>query len=470
MSVFSINRQDPKHPDLSLISLILNNPTKIKINTLAVQLFQESMSAQQCDYKFFNCFWNQNPERVGMPLSRVCVVIVCQKLGGLGDLAFSIKMKDVLFQALPKKCEVTLHPYSSSELNAFKEFRPIPFIEPMEMAIYKAAKFPTLVLNGPVLTHKLPINQTANTTIWNLLEYSWGNNSKDYYKQEGTLYVTGLREGELGIFCDEELYQNQKALTKKGKENDPELIHNLDQDLLRALLLQKKNSHLYFGYTANQGRILNFILALIQNHQNDSTDIDICLVSKKFSNYSFFDYSLEKILKDKKLEAYGVKNFEIWEFDNESMNFSLNFQLETGITQGKKVRVIILNKLNRQDFRKMIVAAKSPILVTGNQSLSETNSAGKAIIYDVMPHTENLKRRLEELTAFMPSIAAKKAATVWGLMKSDWHDSKTIEAVKLTLDPEVRRCFRLLSRHIYKKHNLGKRMIKMVIEHFFSKK
>jgi len=364
---------------------------------------------------------------------------------GLGDLMFAIRTVEVLKSKLPSDIEVCLYPISRYEEESLNSLHEIPSYEKLDTLFQKAAsKRPLLILHGPITSKEVPIKESETVKILNMSEYSC-RRGKDI---AGEQIAVGPGKGELGIYCDEFLYKNMCQPETEGVDTDRLKIALLKDTALQELLFGNPESKIYFGYSSNGCKVLEFTLDTITSQREKKENLDICIVHRETS---FFDRLSRNIFNLSYLQEKGISSLEIWKPGNSS-NYEKTLTLENKDVDGKTVRIFLPKRLNHDDFINMLIASQPHVLVTGDQSLTEAISAGKIIWYDVPGHKGMLNRNLIRLAETLENPLAAQ------FLKEGEKSSE------LKNNPLLKDSFRELSHLIYKDHNLGVNLAERTIK------
>lgn len=397
---------------------------------------------------------------------KAAVRIIAQKhweSQGFGDLMFAIRLYAILKKSLSEMIEVTLHPFSEEEEQAFKRLRAIPPHSPLKDLADKINDLPTLMIHGPVLLKALPFKSSETTAIWNIHEYSTlGLQHQDL---EGTVYYSGPANDELGILFDEDLYEKMSALQRDGKRADPDRISMLQDEHLKELLLQNKDA-LYFMCYSHTEKVGLFAQAIMLLNESDlDCDIIVNARSKKFYSELISRFCYECTGKEirskiagsedlKKMDLFkeilpfhNIKSFEVWHRkDSRDYKNVLSFETSSS-TAKKRIRLIGVPFLDHPDFKNLLMATQPLVMITGDQSLGEAISAKKVILYDLPAHKRTLWKNLVEQAKILDNPAA-----------ADVLENGLKRRYRIANMHEAEESFRMLSDKLYQNHNMGKKI------------
>lgn len=152
------------------------------------------------------------------------------------------------------------------------------------------------------------------------------------------------------------------------------------------------------------------------------------------------------------LKKRGIGHFEMWK-STETNGFEKIYDLDTKISAGKTVRIFFISKIDHDDFINLLIASQPFVIVTGDQSLSEALSATKIIQYKPPGHKDVLCRNLKDLCLTLNNKAAAE----------NFNGQGFVSAEKVGT-PEMKESFRQLADVIYKDHNLGKNITRLIME------
>ncbi len=389
-------------------------------------------------------------------VGNLCVVV--QKhvsCDGCGDELFAIKLFDVLRRSFSESFNVSIHPLRDFEAVHLQKIDSTLPLEPLEMVAQKAAQLPTLVFHGPDLSRKgvrdeeepiLPDVIFERAFVRHLEEYSLGKMGLAKHRSfhlKGKLCETGIGLGKWGIFTDKELFKTMSEIYKSGKTCNPELIGELIDGNLRAIL--DSNRDIFLGYSKQFFDQICFTYAALDTTKRD---VDICIPSLLSES---FVREFQRWFKDDVLVEKGICSIEILYRENKGDSFVLKIKsASANVPAGKNVRIIFCPHLDHRDILRLLAISQALTLPTRDQSFSEEISAAKIVLYDIPAHKRGLAEEARQICA-----------------DSDWNEAELFfrlysdcvpSYVAVLEDPARRKIahdqFQLLSRRILSCHSL----------------
>lgn len=202
----------------------------------------------------------------------------------------------------------------------------------------------------------------------------------------------GCHKGALGI-------QISNSLKRYGFEK-PSGLNNLNEvdAVLKETILQGQTSQqfdlshrLYLGYSSTIQASLSYIGAVCYLNQNNSKHI-ICIVPNlKTSSYDFKNLKSEL---ESTVCATGVGSIEYISY---ALGTSVKTDQKTECSSASKKLTLIYGPINRQDLKRILMASEKEILVTGDQSFTESVSANKSWIYETRGHKTALAKEIQTI-------------------------------------------------------------------------
>lgn len=401
----------------------------------------------------------------------ICVVAErCSEDKGLGDLAFCSKLFHILNTSFSPSIEVSVHPISEREKENAQVFNLCDHYQKIEKVKDLSSKMPTLILHGPVLQKDIEVGTYAE--IWDITEYSFNSDYLSNLKRKKIR--TGLGTDEMGIFFDLALYNEMEILEKTGKDCNPEKIENLkDCNLKKCILgdkstkLYEKSSKLFFAYSHHNITSLKYLCKVLEIEANHEENLDICYLGKNHEK-DFFVKQCECFLSEETIECEIVK----WNSERDQQT-TLFKQESKNKNSRKKIRIILIDKVDHTDFTNLLIASQPFVLITGDQSLGAALSMGKIIDSDWPEHKSKLKQNLVNLASQLPDQMAAhyisppsfKTGSNKGVFtnleaNNFFGDNENWKAqLELLKNPMLKTSFRKLAKKIHKKYNLEKNII-----------
>ncbi|MBS0656219.1 MAG: hypothetical protein JSR46_10610 [Verrucomicrobia bacterium] len=373
-------------------------------------------------------------------IQKPLVGIVAERYGvpdGIGDLLFAQKMEKIIEDRFGGDVKVLLVARSDYEATSFADLKePVSTHSLTELPeeIQKAEK--SLLIHGPVPKSPLPPELSIHAKVWDINEYSTTYTSAE--SQIETLH-SGLGEGELGIFCDAQLYKEMKELEKRGLPFDRQKLKEISNDKLRDIVGQKSDRELFFAYAHDYNSLTSFMKQTMESHP-DVKNIDFVCMGNAL------DEDELKAVTARFKEAGSV---ELCFVNEPEKNRTLTLKPESDV----RVRVIFPGSVNHADFIRLLQGSNPEVLVTGDQSLTEAISSGKVIHYEVAGHKRGLDRNLSSLAAKLNN------KTVQAFLSANKTGADRVEALK---NPELHRGFRELADYIWINYNLEEEIVQRV--------
>lgn len=374
--------------------------------------------------------------------------IICKEEKGFGDIMFCYKVYKTFIDYLPRCVEVSISPGSAKEERKLQILCPDIPLMPIAEVIRRIEQLPTLVIDGPVAFGGLPISKSRSIDIWHIGEYSRYDIPTSSKNQK--YVVSGPGEGELGIFMEEDLYQEGRVLYQAHKSSDPTRLHFLKNLQLRDLL-KDSGSKLYFGYASRGGANIRiqFVEDIFRREITHPSNIDICIIWPYCISIDGFVEAIEDLCK--------VFNLSV-EFWRPPSSEDPSLSLEKSYMIGpRKVRIFIPESLDHADFQSLLRASDPYTLITGDESLSEALALGKIILYEVLPHKKRLASNLIQLSQRMGLKKVEQLLTRKDTEISGYKEPLNKEFLD---DPDLKKEIRVLVDFLYEERNLAKNLIK----------
>jgi hypothetical protein len=224
---------------------------------------------------------------------------------------------------------------------------------------------------------------------------------------QSTILETGLGGERVGIFIDEELLQYSRSSLAQSSEGRISLLHGMrDQALVqrmisgRSLVEYDQQQDLYLAYAAKiydyktfDATIpesgLHFSLLVAAAQRESRKDIDIVFVNgtRPEGYYLSWIQSCVKYFENSNIQTIIISSTDKPEII-----------CQTHCTSGKKLRILIQDRLNHEDMKILIKASDPLCLITGDQSCGEAISANKKFVYETLTHKTTFYLGLREMS------------------------------------------------------------------------
>lgn len=406
--------------------------------TLGIGLAASGLAIGTC----YKLFWQKRTPRPFNTLDQIQIPekffirLVVNQNFGFGDVVCGINTLKFLKKVCPNADILMV-------TDALKDAQTIAPPELKEFITHRIKEaslpeLPTLVIQIPTLSKKIPFSLTQRMTLWKIGEYSFegvsfnepsfigasSNQSKNVRNMQ-----SGLRKNEMGIFINEKLrrFAERKRLLGPAAvlELKKEQLEKIEQPFLKSLLMERPNANLYYGYVFSFWTAYNFLMTCVAKEKENSTDIDVYIPSKRLLDSEFLRRlnCTVKHFKKEFIDA-GVCDFELItaELKSESIEITKILDSETkeyegDQNKGKKLRLIISDSISQRDVKRLNKASENFTCCTGDQSLSEAISSGKIFSYEMLSHKRFLFNGLN---------------TIWKSMQNE--SPRLMERLKIPAD------------------------------------
>lgn len=352
------------------------------------------------------------------------VTFVIQPNGGFGDILFIYKAVQALIKEgfNPSVCILGDNNMSSLEIkNQLKKMANMERVKIIASEDEDSTNLkPDCIIIGPTVpdSEKIKIIRTFSEVPLQII-YEYGGSRKEQFilhPYKSYLYCglslikndlnsfpikSGIGVGEIGIFTENGLIQ---ALSKEEKsvkldrlkESYPEELGKILEDKNGEEYLSSTN--LFFGYAHKEESMEKFVSTIAHAEREEQSNIDIILPWRlRNTQATFFN---KKCTYDRLdlLEA-GIGKVEIVTLHGTTfVNLSKD-------GSGKVLRIINLFPLPNQLMRELLTVSEAPVLITGDQSLSEALLiSDKMIFYETMSWKVDLYRSLKTMSFPYPLV------------------------------------------------------------------
>lgn len=317
--------------------------------------------------------------------NRAKVVIFTWVIGdGLGDFSAQIETAQALLLEGYDVSLISLHPermsiplfgqavheripYQEDEQGTWSHI-PLPSMSPLAVSLLKQAdvilQLPTYFPYTREILH--PFLQRSNPPpSYELIgEGGWGHTIR--FDPESGARALGLRSWEKGLFF------RKFSFAPEENYSDP---------FLQKAMEETKRARMSFGYLRHPKKVWSLFQTWILTEKTESNDLVFCAYPGHF---------LPELLRQNLdfLQKNGIKSLYIYD-KNRFANLPVS-------PSGKTLSIILIDKLCREDYGKLLLRSEGPVGCRGDGSLAETLAGGKIPFFDLPAHKTGLLEGLLE--------------------------------------------------------------------------
>ncbi len=335
---------------------------------------------------------------------------------GCGDLCFGIETLDFLKESFSiAEVQMLVPGENYDKAQALAPAHLSPFIHSVDLYSKSQPLIETdiLITESPIIESlKRLFIKTPDMLRYS--EYGCANLPEEESESMGC----GVASWECGIQLSEKL-RERAQIFRQGNRKGPLLdIQFKDQELYQLLLqgrdldIYNEEACLYFGYASRYEKISDERAPVVVPDDSDLGDDSFWLKENEEFERSYFDMFARIVLG---IESENTKNVDIvlvgcveeslYDFLNFMRELSFIYNIDTmeiinsegllvekidnGLSDGKNVRIILRDFLERSVFVAVMMASEDFTCVTGDMSFSEAISMDKLFLYQIMTWKED---------------------------------------------------------------------------------
>lgn len=356
------------------------------------------------------CLWGANTAAASYRrVERPQIHIASFLSGGFGDLRCGINLAQQLLARADNRAEITVVTDSPADMRTLATGENCP-------NIVNVKDQATLQANPPHLCIQIPVGQASRrtsylpkTSHWTIVEYG----GDIFASSQGTEYIMGLRDNELGVFVHKELQDWSRQFAPGMPVQDLSLLNELSSQHLKDHILCGKSidaytqtNQLYYAYVSNMDTPAKVVLAFASKEKATGRQLDLVIPGRRLTDDRLSSNLFGAMgnaaphylaLGYNHIEVHRCLNDGTWDVKSAIANQDGKWELGQGDETRRTIRVILTNIIPNSDCKILMKASDDFCAITGDQSYSEGASAGKTFIYEALDHKLLFKRSMIEL-------------------------------------------------------------------------
>lgn len=326
------------------------------------------------------------------------IVVMTRGLGGMGDYMCARKICLYLHENLGLKLEnIALGTRCDESLKKTLSAEGINVIDDKYESRQKWGA--DIQIFAPVADQWYVSDKLALGDVPSLAIAEYGFNKPDFIEKDyknAHAYALGLNDTSMGILLHDELLswssKPKQVMERLQKlEAVPEKLQKaiLSQDYSeKAIKTFAENSKLYFSYAHHESQILSFTQAVANmNHAlKDKSNLCFYFMGNDLNKPEYWR-NKDEICEY--LKGQGIGSIEYVSIDYPKTNETIT------LGAGKTLKIVV-GDLPPNHVKDMHMASEYETLATGDQSFSESISAGKLPAYETYTHKKELRDQFYE--------------------------------------------------------------------------